>query len=117
MPISSWLIGENLAKPNLDVFNGLDWTNLDLDRNIKAQSRDNARSYSYNIRTSRSIKETSNEDLNESPLQLLPTQEAQARPGESTMRILNVGFRVLSNLLVPLIPSPAKILNLMIPGS
>ena len=32
MPISSWLIGEDLAKPNLDVLNGQDWTDLDLDR-------------------------------------------------------------------------------------
>ncbi|KAH0862685.1 hypothetical protein HID58_079896, partial [Brassica napus] len=34
------------------------------------------------------------ENLNESPLQLLEAQQAQARPTESNMRILNFGLRL-----------------------
>ncbi|KAH0867657.1 hypothetical protein HID58_074679 [Brassica napus] len=82
------------------------------------KSQDNIRSYSYNIKTSRSIKYGDRcEDLNESPLQLLQAQKAQARPAESSMRILSFGPRVLLNLLIPLILSLAKILPLRIPGS
>ncbi|KAH0898386.1 LOW QUALITY PROTEIN: hypothetical protein HID58_047954 [Brassica napus] len=88
----------------------------------KVQSRDEARSYNYNIKTSRIIKYANyrHEDLNESPLQLLQAQEAQERPVESSMRILSFGLRVLLNLLIvlmPLILSLAKILPLRIPGS
>ncbi|KAH0867440.1 hypothetical protein HID58_074462 [Brassica napus] len=57
------------------------------------------------------------EDLNESPLQLLQAQEAQARPAGSSMRILSFGLRVLLNLLTALILSLAKILPLRISGS
>ncbi|KAH0867655.1 hypothetical protein HID58_074677 [Brassica napus] len=55
--------------------------------------------------------------LRVSPLQLLQAQEAQERPGESSMRILSFGLWVLLNLLIPLILSLAKILPLRIPGS
>ncbi|KAF2579842.1 hypothetical protein F2Q70_00011724 [Brassica cretica] len=87
---------------------------------VKVQSRDEARSYSYNIKTSRGIKyakRNRHEDLTESPLQLLQAQEAHARPVESSMRILSFGLRVLLNLLIPLILSLAKILPLGILGS
>ncbi|KAF2601358.1 hypothetical protein F2Q70_00026461 [Brassica cretica] len=57
------------------------------------------------------------EDLNESPLQLLQAQVAQARLVESSMKILTFGLRVLLNLLIPLILSLAKILPLRILGS
>ncbi|KAH0903341.1 LOW QUALITY PROTEIN: hypothetical protein HID58_042844, partial [Brassica napus] len=56
------------------------------------------------------------EDLNESPLHLLQAQEAQERPGGSSMRILSFGLRILLNLLIPLILSLAKILPLIISG-
>ncbi|WZY72306.1 hypothetical protein YC2023_004546 [Brassica napus] len=56
-------------------------------------------------------------DPRESPLQPLQAREAQARPVESSMRILSFGLRVLFNLFVLLILSLAKILPLRIPGS
>ncbi|KAH0938838.1 LOW QUALITY PROTEIN: hypothetical protein HID58_006299, partial [Brassica napus] len=72
-----------------------------------------ARSYNYNINTSKSIKYAKRNK--ETGMETLP--KAQARPVESSMRIFSFGLRVLFNLFVLLILSLAKILPLRIPGA
>ncbi|KAH0867653.1 hypothetical protein HID58_074675, partial [Brassica napus] len=82
---------------------------------VTVQCRDEARSYQYNIKASRSNKDR-HEDRNESPLRLLQAQEAQARPAESSMKTLGFGLRVLLDVLISEILSLANILPLRIYG-
>ncbi|KAG2271130.1 hypothetical protein Bca52824_065685 [Brassica carinata] len=63
------------------------------------------------------VPPTKSPDPPESPLQTLQAREAQARPVQSSMKILSFGLRVIFNLFVLLILSLAKILPLRIPGS
>ncbi|KAF3579573.1 hypothetical protein DY000_02031645 [Brassica cretica] len=85
---------------------------------VKVQSWDDARSYSYNINTSRSIKyakrskETGPETLLKVQYILYELERNTQGPEESSMRILSFGLRVSQNLLIPLVLSLARILPL-----